>query len=297
MDIRTIRYFLEVAKELNFTRAAENLHMAQPPLSRQIQLLEEELGVMLFDRKKRRMELTEEGELLQRRGEQILELVEKTEEEIREYGNTVRGTLYIGSVEGQAPYLLSRWIAQFRSQYPQVQYNLWNGSSDDAISRLKKGLCDLALIVEPFDNEMLESIHVSAEPWVAMIPAAHPLAALKGDTIELRQLKDCPLIIPSRKSRTQEIKGWFGKIGLEPRILCEISHYLNAYELVRQGVGIAICPASTGAALDNQSVVSKSIVNPQYIANYALVWDKSRKPSPLTEKFISFVREVWIEYI
>lgn len=296
MDIRTIRYFLEVAKERNFTRAAEQLHMAQPPLSRQIQLLEEELGVTLFDRK-RRLELTEEGELLRRRGEQILELVEKTQEEIREYGNTVRGTLYIGSVEGQAPYLLSQWIAQFRSRYPQVRYNLWNGSSDDAISRLRKGLCDLALIVEPFDNEMLESLPVSAEPWIAMLPASHPLAILPGDTVELCQLKECPLIIPSRKSRTEEIRGWFGKIGLEPKILCEISHYLNAYELVRQGVGVAIFPASTGAALDQQCVVSKYIVNPQYIAHYALVWDKSRRPSPLAEKFIAYVKEVWIEYI
>lgn len=296
MDIRIIRYFLEVAKEQNITRAAENLHMAQPPLTRQIHQLEEELGVELFDRSRRRMDLTEEGELLQRRGEQILELVEKTKEELREYRNTVRGTLYIGSVEGQAPYLLSQWIAQFQKQYPKVCYNLWNGSSDDVISRLRKGLCDLALIVEPFDNEKLESLEVGAEPWVAMIPESHPLAEAGKDSIELSQLQEYPLIIPSRKSRTQEIKGWFGKIGLEPKILCEISHYLNAYELVRQGVGIAIFPASTGVTLDNSSVVSRSIVNPEHIANYVLVWDKNRKPSPLAQRFIERIKEVWTEH-
>lgn len=295
MDIRSIRYFLEVAQELNITRAAENLHMAQPPLSRQIQLLETELGVRLFDREKRRLQLTEEGVILKNRGEQILTLLEKTESEIREFRHGVSGELYIGSVEGRGPYLLSRWIAEFRKNYPNVQYNLWNGSSDDATTRLMKGLCDLALIVEPFDNEMFDSIRVSSEPWAAMIPGGHPLAQKQEDEVNLKELVGHPLIIPSRKSRTQEIMGWFSKIGKEPTILCELSHYLNAFELVKQGVGIAIFPASTGANIESSDVIMKKIVNPEYIANYVLVWDKQRKLPTAAEKFIEFVRDEWKE--
>ena len=98
MDIRAIRYFMEVARELNITRAAENLHIAQPPLSRQIHQLEEELGVELFDRKKKKLQLTEVGQLLLHRGDQILTLVEKTEDEIRSFGQGVTGTLYVGTV-------------------------------------------------------------------------------------------------------------------------------------------------------------------------------------------------------
>lgn len=293
MDIRLIRYFLEVAQELNITRAAENLHMAQPPLSRQIQLLEQELGVSLFSREKRHLRLTEEGELLKHRAGQILTLVEKTESEIREFRHGVSGTLYIGSVEGRGPYLLSRWIAGFRKQYPEVQYNLWNGSSDDVTSRLNKGLCDLALLVEPFDNERFESLRVSSEPWAAMIPGGYPLAKREGNTVDLRELVGKPLIIPSRKSRTQEIVGWFSKIGEEPTILCELSHYLNAFELVRQGVGIAIFPASTGMNIHSEEVVTKRIVNPEYIANYVLVWDRVRKLPTAAEKFVEYVREEW----
>lgn len=295
MDIRSIRYFLEVAQELNITRAAENLHMAQPPLSRQIQLLEQELGVRLFEREKRHLQLTEEGLLLKHRGEQILTLVEKTESEIREYSHGVIGTLYIGSVEGRGPYLLSRWIADFRTKYPEVQYNLWNGSSDDVTNRLNKGLCDLALIAEPFDNELYDCIRVSSEPWSAMIPGNHPLAVREGSEVNLRELVGHPLIIPSRKSRTQEIMGWFKKIGQEPTILCELSHYLNAFELVKQGVGIAIFPASTGANIQNESVVMKKIVNPEYIASYVLVWDRSKKLSTPAEKFLEYVRDEWKE--
>lgn len=295
MDIRSIRYFLEVAQELNITRAAENLHMAQPPLSRQIQLLEQELGVKLFHRDRKRLQLTEEGLLLKNRGEQILTLMEKTETEIREFRHGVAGTLYIGSVEGRGPYLLSKWIADFRKRYPEVQYNLWNGSSDDVTSRLNKGLCDLALIVEPFDSESFDSIRVSSEPWAAMIPGNHPLASGESKEVNLKELVGHPLIIPSRKSRTQEIIGWFNKIGQEPTILCELSHYLNAFELVKQGVGIAIFPASTGANIQSDEVIMKRIVNPEYVANYVLVWDRKRMLSTAAEKFVEYVRNEWSE--
>lgn len=295
MDIRSIRYFLEVAQELNITRAAENLHMAQPPLSRQIQLLEQELGVKLFDREKRHLQLTEEGLILKSRGEQILIMVEKTETELREFRYGISGTLYIGSVEGQGPYLLSKWISDFKRKYPRVQYNLWNGSSDDATAGLTKGLCDVALIVEPFDNEMFDSIRVSSEPWAAMIPGSHPLAVREGSEVNLKELVGHPLIIPSRKSRTREIMGWFSKIGEEPTILCELSHYLNAFELVKQGVGIAIFPASTGANIQSDEVIMKRIVNPEYVANYVLVWDRKRKLSTAAEKFIEYVQKEWRE--
>ncbi|MBS6396281.1 MAG: LysR family transcriptional regulator [Clostridiales bacterium] len=293
MDIRSIRYFLEVAQELNITRAAENLHMAQPPLSRQIQLLEQELGVKLFDREKRHLQLTEEGMILKHRGEQILTLMEKTELELHEFENGISGTLYIGSVEGSGPWLLARWIDDFCRKYPDVRYNLWNGSSDDATARLTKGLCDLALIMEPFDNEMLGSIRVSSEPWAAMIPGNHPLALQEGDSVDLKELVGHPLIIPSRKSRSREIRGWFQKIGDEPTILCELSNYLNAFALVQKGVGITIFPLSAGMDMRNEAVVMKRIVNPEHIANYVLVWDNRRKLSAAAEKFVEYVQFEW----
>ncbi|RGD65087.1 LysR family transcriptional regulator [Lachnospiraceae bacterium OF09-6] len=173
MDIRSIRYFMEAARELNITRAAENLHIAQPPLSRQIHQLEEELGVELFERKKKKLQLTEVGQLLLHRGDQIVTLVEKTEDEIRAFGKGVTGTLYLGTVEGSAPKMISRWVAEFSCRYPEVQYNLWNGSSDDVISRLSKGLCDLAVIAAPYDTERWEGIPVGSEPWAALIPHDH----------------------------------------------------------------------------------------------------------------------------
>ena len=292
MDIRSIRYFMEAARELNITRAAENLHIAQPPLSRQIHQLEEELGVELFERKKKKLQLTEVGQLLLHRGDQIVTLVEKTEDEIRAFGKGVTGTLYLGTVEGSAPKMISRWVAEFSCRYPEVQYNLWNGSSDDVISRLSKGLCDLAVIAAPYDTERWEGIPVGSEPWAALIPHDHPLAKAPGDFVSLSDLAGEPLIIPSRKSRAKEIRGWFEKIKEEPKILCEISNYMNAFALVKAKVGIAIFPATMDFVMTHTQVVTKTIVNPGHQADYVLVWDKNRSLEGLAEKFLGCVQDL-----
>ena len=127
MDLRALHYFVVVAEELNITRAAERLKMSQPPLSNQIKGLEEELGVPLFVRGKRRLTITEAGRLLYRRARQILELSDQTQQELMSMEG-LSGDLNISLVEGRAPYLLSRWIAGFRQEFPRVAIHLWNGS-------------------------------------------------------------------------------------------------------------------------------------------------------------------------
>ena len=164
MELRHIRYFLAVAEEMNFTRAAEKLCIAQPPLSRQIQDLENELGTKLFNRSPHHMELTEAGEIFRQYGSRILELSEKSVEDIREMDNGLQGTIYFSNVEGHAPNLLAKWIAEFQKEYPNVKYNLWNGNTDDIVSRIKKGLCDLAIIMTPFDPEGIDPLPVYEEP-------------------------------------------------------------------------------------------------------------------------------------
>lgn len=291
MDIRELRYFMEVAQELNFTKAAENLNMAQPPLSRQIRLLEEELGVKLFDRSQKKISLTEEGKLLRIRGSQILELMEKTESEVTELSEGITGTLYIGTVEGRGPYLMSQWIAEFKKQYPHVYYGIWNGSTDDVLDRLQKGLLDVALIMKPFSNEFFNSVLVDRVPWICMINNEHPLAKLPGDTIELGMLNNEPVLFPSRKSRVREISSWFEEAGVSINKQGEMSSYLNARELTMQGVGIAIFPSTSGQERNNTWVTEKRIVNPERIASYVLVWDKAKPLSVIAERFVKMVEE------
>ena len=289
MELRTLHYFTVVAQELNITRAAKKLNMSQPPLSNQIKALEEELGVQLFIRGKRRLELTEEGGLLLRRAVQIQELADKTRQEIASLREGMTGVIYLSMVEGRAPFLAARWIAGFREEFPLVRYNLWNGSSDDVLDRLHTGLADLAVIAAPYDTEHLEGFPVGREPWIAMLHPDHPLAQPIGDTIPLSSLVGEPLIVPSRKSRVDAIRRWFGEVGAEPHILCEMSNYMDAAALTSQGVGISIFPQTVDVS--NGLVVSKVVIQPSRQVEYILVWNRGQPPSGLTREFIHFVQE------
>lgn len=290
MELRHIRYFLAVAEEMNFTRAAEKLCIAQPPLSRQIQDLENELGTRLFNRSPHHMELTEAGELFRQYGTRILELSERSVEDIREMDQGLQGTIYFSNVEGHAPALLAGWIAQFRTQYPHVKYNLWNGNTDDIIARIKKGLCDLAVIMTPFDAEGLGTLDVFEEPWVAILPTDHPLARQKGDSIDLKELAPYDLLIPSRHSRLHEIEEWFAVSGTKPKVRCYIANTLSAYELTRQGIGIAIYPASASDIIAKESLCIKAITNPSVMARYVLTWNKERAMPKAAMEFLQFVK-------
>ena len=290
MDFRSLQYFIAVAQELNFTRAAEKLQMSQPPLSSQIKALEEELGVQLFIRGKRRLTLTDAGGLLLQRSVQMLEMAEKTRRDLSSLGNELSGTICLGMVEGRAPYLAARWIAGFREEYPLVRYELWNGSSDDVLDQLHRGLADLAVIAAPYDMEHLDGFVVGREPWVAMISRAHPLAALPGTEIPLSSLVGQPLIVPRRRSRVEAIRQWFAGIGAEPDILCEMSNYMDAVALAEQNVGISIFPQTTYTP--NAHVVSKLITQPPKQAEYVLVWERSQRlQTTLVREFIGYVRD------
>ena len=290
MDFRNLQYFVTVAQELNFTRAAGKLQMSQPPLSNQIKALEEELGVQLFVRGKRHMTLTDAGVLLLQRAVQILEMGEKTRRDLASMGNELSGTICLGMVEGRAPYLAARWIAGFREEYPLVRYELWNGSSDDVLDQLHRGLADLAVIAAPYDEEHLDGFVVGREPWVAMISRRHPLADLPGTELPLSSLVGQPLIIPRRKSRVEAIRRWFAGIGAEPDILCEMSNYMDAVALAEQNVGISIFPQTTYTP--NAHVVSKRITQPARQVEYVLVWERNQHlKTNLVREFTGYVRD------
>lgn len=290
MELRHIRYFMTVADELNFTKAAEKLMIAQPPLSRQIKDLEDELGTPLFVRKSRGLVLTEAGERFRQYANQILHLADQSMEDIREMNAGLQGTLYLAMVEGIAPRLLSGWVADFHKAYPRVEFNLWNGNTDDVASRVINGLCDMAIITAPYDAESLEGMQVYEEPWIAMIPANHPLAAEPGDEISLSKLAPYDLMIPSRQSRLQEIEGWFLPLGVKPNIICRMAHMLNVYELTSRGVGIGIYPEAAAAYAREQDVKIKRLKDPSVSAKYVFVRNRDKKHSIAAEEFFQFVK-------
>ena len=188
MDLRGLHYFSVVAEELNFTRAAQRLSMSQPPLSNQIKALEEELGTPLFLRGGRTLQLTEAGKLLYRRAAQLLDLAERTREEVGSLAMGLSGTLCLGSVAGLAPFLAARWLAGFREEYPLVRFEIVNGSSDDIIDQIQRGYIELGLIAAPYDDEHLEGIPVGSEPWCAIMSERNPLAAEPDAPLPLKEI-------------------------------------------------------------------------------------------------------------
>ena len=288
MDLRALRYFVVVAEELNITRAAERLNMSQPPLSSQIKGLEEELGVTLFLRGKRHLTITDAGTHLYRRARQILELSEQTQQELLSLEG-LSGELNISLVEGRAPFLLARWIAGFRSEFPRVAIHLWNGDGDEAMERLHRGLADLALIALPYNAELFEGIPVGREPWVAMMSIRHPLAQETGDFLSLQKLVGQPLYVPSRRARVDSIRAWFHELDAEPVIAGNLSSYIDAVALAEQNAGICIFPMTTYNESD--LVTKKIITESARQIGYALIWKKNERQKELQKEFIYYVQD------
>ena len=294
MDMRQIRYFLTVADELNITRAAERLHLSQPPLSRALMELEEELGCTLIIRGKRHITLIPEGLALKRRGEQILALAEMTKAEISDVKKGISGTLYLGHVDSNGPSLAAEWISSFKEEFPNVTYNLWCGTVDDLTYRMKSGLLELAITMTPLNTEQLDGITVYTEPWAAIIPSEHKLAKNKKDFVTFKDIVDTDLIISSRHSREEEIRGWFEKhTGKEPRFIVKTAHSSNASKLVDKNIGIALFPGSIAKNISaDANVVIKKLI-PQVDVDYVLSWDKEKTPSALASKFIEHVKNLY----
>ena len=290
MDLRTLKYFITVAEELNITRAAEKLHMSQPPLSAQIKGLEEELDTVLFIRGKRRLKLTESGQMLYRRAKEILSLAEKTQSEIHSMGEGMRGTISIGLVEGMAPDIAAEWFAGFLDLYPNIRFRILDGSTDDLLEKLRSGLISLAVITSPCDNSLLHSFHVGEEKIAALMNSAHPLAAREGDSIDISELAGEKLIVPSRRALIDTIYKWFRNVDAEPRIVCEMDSYLDAAALAGRMVGISIYPRT--AYIPNDSLVFKEIAGEDKKMEYLFVWLKGHPLPTIEEKFIDFVRDM-----
>ena len=288
MDLRALHYFIVVAEELNITRAAERLNMSQPPLSNQIKGLEEELGVQLFIRGKRQLTITDAGMHLFRRARQIMELTEQTQQEMQSMEG-LTGDLNISLVEGRAPFLLARWISGFRLEFPRVSVHLWNGSGDEVMERLHRGLADLALVAAPYSPEQLDGFSVGREPWVAMMSREHPLAKEESRFLPLQALVGQSLYIPSRRSRLDSIRAWFEELGEEPTIAGDLSNYIDAVALAEQNAGICIYPMTTYN--ESELIVKKIITESARQVEYALVWRRNDRQTQIQEEFVNYVQD------
>ena len=288
MELRTLRYFVTVAEELNITNAAAKLNISQPPLSAQIKNLEYELNTVLFIRGKRHLQLTESGQLLYRRAKELVNLADKAKEEILALNSGLSGTIAMGVVEGTASAIAAEWFAGFLQENPQVRFRIVNGGSDELIEKMRGGLISLAVISAPFDQILLNSIPVGSEAMAAFIGKGHPLAALPGDSLSIAALKDEPLIVPARRSTVEAVYKWFRAARSEPRIVCETESCLDAVALAAQNAGVSILPRTE--SVKNDAVVRKNIAGEDKRVAYHFVWRKGHPLPAAEERLIDFIK-------
>ena len=239
MEIRILRYFLMVAKERSFTNAAKQLHITQPTLSRQLADFEKELGVSLFIRKGKTIALTQEGILLKRRALEILELEERTLEEIKGKEELIEGTITFGCGESAVIETLALIIKSYKDKYPRVQIRIHTATADRIYEMMNQGLIDIGLFVEPANIENLDYIRFKdSDHWVVGMPSVDPLA--QKEYIEKSDLLDKPLILPERVNIQSELANWFGNDFKNLHIAFTSNLGTNAAIMASYGLGYPV---------------------------------------------------------
>ncbi len=290
MEIRVLRYFLTVAQEENITKAANALHITQPALSRQIAQMEEEMGVRLFERSTRRLTLTNEGLLLRRRAEEILELVDKTQKELAVQEELIEGTVCIGCGDLAAVQALPELFRAFNQRYPAVSFDLYTATADYVKERMDLGLTDAGLLLEPINIEKYDYIRLNRkEQWVAVMTPDSPLAKLSK--IRPSDLKNLPLILPRRENIKSELAGWFGKDFSKLNILFTSNLPSSSSIMVYGRLAYAIVIQGSIAFWDKEKIICRPL-DPPLTATSVLAWKRRQPLSPAASKFIDYARTI-----
>ena len=238
MELRVLRYFLEIAREENVTHAAQRLHVSQPTLSRQIKELEDELGKKLFTRSNYSIKLTEEGMLLRKRAEDILEMADKTLAEFKSLDEINGGDIHIGCAESNGIVHFIRIIKSMREKYPRIRYHFYSSGTDAVNERLDRGLLDFAIIVQEVDLSKYNYLRVPAsDQWGLIMRKYSPLA--EHSCIHLNDLMDIPLIL-SRQAMGEEMPKWFGEMQDKLNIVATYDLLFNTSVMVREGLGYVL---------------------------------------------------------
>ncbi len=290
MDIRDMRNFYAIVEAGNISNAAKRLNIAQPPLSKQMKQLEEQLGVQLFERGSRRIRLTEAGQLLRERAEQILGLVDGTVKEITELNSNLAGTLSIGTVTTSGATLLPSLLSRFHDLYPDVTFQLWEGDGYRILELLDNRVIEIGIIRAPFDSEIYESITLPDEPLMIAMKRDGCQCGEDSEVIRLAELAGQPLIIPRRWQAM--VEEWCEKAGFAPNIVCLCDGILLNILWVRLGIGMALVPKSTEVLSSDAELIYKTIVEPSVSTQTVIVWVRNRNLSASSRHFLALLQDL-----
>ncbi|PWI57486.1 LysR family transcriptional regulator [Sulfoacidibacillus thermotolerans] len=285
MDIRQLRYFVTIAKEGQITRAAQKLNMAQPPLSQQLRLLEQELATELIERKGRSIELTEAGRVLYHKGEQLLHHLEDIVLEVKETGEGIRGVLSIGIVISCLAVLPQR-LVEFRGKYPSVYFKIREGDTSTLSMLLKNRSIELAIVRLPLSSDEFSLLRLPDEPYVLLSPVDWKITE---SSVKLRELAELPMLLLHRISGSGQfelIVNECRKAGFEPHAITECADPTILITLVAAGLGATIIPKSTVSLFPLQNIRMTHLEDFSVQSEAAVIWLKDRYLSKPAERFI-----------
>ena len=272
MELRQLKYFLAVTREQSISKAAEALYTTQPNLSRQMQNLEKEIGQQLFTRGTKKITLTETGQLLRKRAEEIIELYNQTEAELDKPFSEVKGDVYIGGGESYAMGIIAQAIRLVQSDYPNVKFHLFSGDSATISERLDKGLINFGIFIEPFDLSRYDHLRLPLyDTWGVLMRKDSPLAA--KERIIPEDLWDKPLIRSRQSVGKNKISEWFIKTSDELNIVATGNLLYNMSLLVEQGVGYAVSLDKIINTSGNSNLCFRPLY-PELISHLDIAWKK-----------------------
>jgi len=283
MEIRTLRYFLAVAREENMTRAAEHLHVTQPTLSKQLKSLENELGKKLFTRHSFSIRLTDEGILLRDRAQDLIQMADKIEQEFVSLDDITGGDLYLGLAESCQIRYLARVIKEFKAFYPNLHYHITSGDTEQIADKLDKGLLDFLVLAEHPNSQKYEYIEFpESDKWGLVVPKSDPLA--RKNHIYAADLKGLPLFC-SEQAWKKEIREWAGAIYSDLKLEGSFRLAYNASVFVKEGLGYLL----TFEHLVNTSEETGLVflpLTPMLETKLYIAWNRYQTFTPIAERFL-----------
>ncbi|WP_412990473.1 LysR family transcriptional regulator [Pediococcus siamensis] len=294
MELRLLRYFWTVADVGNISQAAEQLHITQPTLSRQIKELEQELESPLFTREKNHLELTEAGLFLKSRAAEILDLTQATQQAfVDRRRQLLSGHIRIGCVEADNSDTMAMMLEEFIRDYPEVTFTVLTGTSDDIIDRLDKGLVDLAILLEPINTEKYHTLTLPrTEKWGLLVAKDSFLAA--KETITPEDLSGVPLMMGARSEIRELLSSWTGASTEDLNVIGYFNLHFNILPLVERQIAAAL--VIEGAAIDQNIRKIKFIpLAPEVKTNCVLTWRKNRVLSPIVSELIKRFKQAFAE--
>lgn len=294
MEIRVLRYFLTVAKVGSITGAANYLHLTQPTLSRQLQDLEKELGQKLLIRTNHNVSLTPEGIILRKRAEEILDMVEKTENEFSSLKHEIAGEVYIGCGETESFKYVANIIKEIRKNYPDIIWHIYSGIFEDVVEKIDNGLLDFGVTMQPTDLSKYNSINLPGQDnWGIIMRKDSKLAQKEFVTFE--DMEKVPLILAkrvlSKPAPDNEFYRWINEKKDKLNIAATHTLFYNGTILVEQGIGYMF-------TLNNLANTSKTSnlcfrpIKPVISAKWDVIWKKYQVFSPAAKLFLEKLKEI-----